>query len=374
MGTDNTKLNTKARLVLFGGFLGTGKTTLISGIASQLSKMGCNTAVITNDQGSVLVDSAFARSAGIHSTEVTGGCFCCSFDAFLDALKSAGAECGKELIILAEPVGSCTDLAATVLLPLLAFHRDLVKVTAFYTLADLPRVRGTWQEKNLINPETPEETLISHQIKEAATLVLSKCDTGDEDSIREAQEVLAEINPDARIISVSARDQKSVTGLSEEIMKKTAPLKNIRTVDLDYGKYAAAESELGWFNGEWHLSSAGSEVDQTELAAAALDALAENRILDSAPHVKVLITCPSGSIKAGLVAGSPSFDSAGLSDSGADRFNCIINIRAASEPEYLKTIARTAIQQVSVEFGLDSEEIFTQALIPGKPEPTHRIR
>ena len=45
--------------------------------------------------------------------EVAGGCFCCRFPDLLAAIRELQATAAPEFI-LAEPVGSCTDLAATV--------------------------------------------------------------------------------------------------------------------------------------------------------------------------------------------------------------------------------------------------------------------
>ncbi len=45
------------RLVLVGGFLGAGKTTLINKAARLLSDSGRSIALIANDQGEALVDT-----------------------------------------------------------------------------------------------------------------------------------------------------------------------------------------------------------------------------------------------------------------------------------------------------------------------------
>lgn len=52
------------RLVLVGGFLGAGKTTLINKAARLLSDSGRSIALIANDQGEALVDTQFAREMG----------------------------------------------------------------------------------------------------------------------------------------------------------------------------------------------------------------------------------------------------------------------------------------------------------------------
>ena len=110
----------KARYIMLGGFLGAGKTTAVSRLARRLSDQGLRVGLITNDQGSNLVDTALLRSQGFATEEIPGGCFCCRFNSLLEASQKLTASARPEVFI-AEPVGSCTDLAATVTALLLQF-------------------------------------------------------------------------------------------------------------------------------------------------------------------------------------------------------------------------------------------------------------
>jgi G3E family GTPase len=49
----------KTRIILVGGFLGAGKTTLLWESARKLTEQGKHVGLITNDQASELVDTAF---------------------------------------------------------------------------------------------------------------------------------------------------------------------------------------------------------------------------------------------------------------------------------------------------------------------------
>src|SRR5690242_18622513 len=103
-------------IVPVGGFLGAGKTTLIFAAARILKTRGLQAAAVLNDQGSNLVDTAYTASQDIPADEVVGGCFCCRFTDLISA-----AERLRKLapdVIFIEPVGSCTDLPATLLRPL----------------------------------------------------------------------------------------------------------------------------------------------------------------------------------------------------------------------------------------------------------------
>ena len=53
--------------------------------------------------------------------EVAGACFCCKFDDLVATAQQLG-EHQQPDVLIAEPVGSCTDLAATVIEPLRQGH------------------------------------------------------------------------------------------------------------------------------------------------------------------------------------------------------------------------------------------------------------
>ena len=102
---------------MIGGFLGAGKTSALLQLAAKLTNQGLKVGLISNDQANGLVDTQRMQAAGHAVEEIAGGCFCCRFDS----LKSAAdrlKERTRPDIFIAEPVGSCTDLVATVIEPL----------------------------------------------------------------------------------------------------------------------------------------------------------------------------------------------------------------------------------------------------------------
>src|SRR5947208_2345554 len=107
----------KARYLMIGGFLGAGKTTSVARLAQKLTADGLKVGLITNDQGSELVDTAMLRARGFDIEEIPGGCFCCRFNSLVDAANKL-TEKSRPDVFIAEPVGSCTDLVATVTYPL----------------------------------------------------------------------------------------------------------------------------------------------------------------------------------------------------------------------------------------------------------------
>src|SRR6185503_10765707 len=105
--------NHQNRYVMVGGFLGSGKTTALSQLAKHLTALKQRVGLITNDQGTGLVDTALLTSRGFAVEEIPGGCFCCRFNSLVEAAARLTSRSRPD-VFLAEPVGSCTDLVATV--------------------------------------------------------------------------------------------------------------------------------------------------------------------------------------------------------------------------------------------------------------------
>ena len=87
-----------------------------------------------NDQDAGLVDTKLALAHHFETREVSGGCFCCHFSDLMDAAEQLLSY--EPDVILAEPVGSCIDLSATILQPLKAFHHQEYRLAPLTVLVD----------------------------------------------------------------------------------------------------------------------------------------------------------------------------------------------------------------------------------------------
>src|SRR6266571_7532399 len=168
----------KARYIMIGGFLGAGKTTSVVRLAQSLSDQGLRIGLITNDQGSELVDTAMLRSRGFATEEIPGGCFCCRFNSLVDAAHKLTVATRPDVFV-AEPVGSCTDLVATVTYPLRRIYGDNFSIAPLSVLVDSIRALrvfglesgGRFSEKVLY--------IYRKQLEEADLIVVNKLDLLD---------------------------------------------------------------------------------------------------------------------------------------------------------------------------------------------------
>lgn len=361
----------KAKLILLGGFLGAGKTTFMMSLARHLSKRGYRVGVITNDQGDLLVDTSFMASAGFSAHEVLDGCFCCNFSSFVqniaEILKGEHPD-----YVIAEPTGSCTDLVATVVTPLSLYHQGLLNIGAYLVLADAPRLAGEFRSMDLLNPITPREVLVSHQIRECRHIVLSKIDAATEEQNQEAIELLQRINREATIHPVSATSDEGMSALVDGIVGDT--VNDIAgAVDIDYDLYAQAEGEMGWYNGRATLSaSSPSHLFDPEDCAFRIAMSCKATVGSPLIHGKVLVTTETGSIKVSVVGGVIRGDITREGSDPVQKCEVTVNLRAVMPPQDLASLANEAIFSCGGET-LSIEEHQFRALVPGAPVPKYRI-
>src|SRR6056297_229646 len=194
-----------SRYLMIGGFLGAGKTTVIQRFAKYLDARGLRVGLITNDQGAGLVDSAIGRSNQFPVEEISGGCFCCRFNSLMEAATTLTAGTRPE-VFLAEPVGSCTDLVATVSLPLQKIYGADYIVSPMSVVVDPIRaaqILGLAEGRKFSDNVT---YIYRKQLEEAEFIVINKLDLIDEDSTASLRTAMEKEFPDATIFEISARD------------------------------------------------------------------------------------------------------------------------------------------------------------------------
>src|SRR5438045_3310683 len=202
---DNGQRTTnKSRYLMIGGILGAGKTTSVVRLAERLTKQGLRVGLITNDQGSELVDTKVLRSRGFATEEIAGGCFCCRFNSLVDAANKLTAATRPEVFI-AEPVGSCTDLVATVTYPLRRIYGDDFFIAPLSVLIDPQRALRVF---GLAEGRAFSDKVLyiyRKQLEEADLIVINKCDAIAPDDLARLREALVREYPQAEVLTVSAR-------------------------------------------------------------------------------------------------------------------------------------------------------------------------
>ena len=359
------------KLHLVGGFLGSGKTTAILQAARLLMGRGLRVGVVTNDQGKYLVDTAFARLASLPAVEVTGGCFCCHYDDLNLRLEELLATI-RPHVVFAESVGSCADIVATVIKPLLALGGERLAPASFSVFADarllLRRLRGQ---------EMPFGEDVSYifdqQIAEAGLLVINKADLLTPQTLPELERKASEAFAKKPRLLQTSLTPEGVWNWVDRIQSGKAALP-AESLQMDYERYAAGEAVLAWLDQEVELRTPAGVGKERFVSAIhrLVDGLAERGA--GIGHIKFLIRPESsGPDPLEIKFSFPTLEEPGweerIPDWDGERVNLLVNARAAMDARELSRLLAWALA------GPDVQVIFKEgeSFHPGAPKPTHRM-
>lgn len=358
------------KFIALSGFLGAGKTTTLIAAARMLEAQGNRVSVVTNDQGTELVDTKLARSSLDSVAEVTGGCFCCKFDDLM-AVVNELLSSGTADTVIAEAVGSCTDLQATVVRPLRKYHGEQFSVAPLTTIVDPHRLRGFARAAARGEPESDLSYLFGKQLAEADVIAVNKTDIIRDDALAALIGALREQYPSAAIISYSAL---TGTGLEELVGAWQDEASWSGDLDVDYDRYAAAEAQLAWHNQRLDLQATGSGgFSPAAWATAALGKLVE-LIGDPASigHAKIMVETEHGVTKVSATGADPSADLA--VETPAQAGTAYVNARVACEPAVMDQAVRDAVAYADAAAATTSSvSSGAVSFKPGYPRPVHRL-
>jgi hypothetical protein len=401
------------RLILLGGFLGAGKTTTALTAAHLLRSRGHRVAIVTNDQGTALVDTHLAAwrlgdrsdGNGVAVAEVTGGCFCCRFEDLADTVREV-VRSARADIVIAEAVGSCADLQATVIRPLRRHYAGEMQLAPLTTVVEPARLAAFAQPG--ADPELAY--LFDRQLEEADIIALNKIDARHPSVVAGLADELRRRFPYALVVAYSgARDVRDLAAAWR------APPAAARDMTVDYDRYAAAEARLAWLNAELRIEpDGGPGFKPVRWAEAALTALSESAAHAGhlIGHAKLSIRTASGLTKASLVEagarpvidptdpGPPPApppepppapppepppepphapppasggDPAGAAGQPVTAGIVTLNVRMACQPVELDALVRAATRRADEAAVTRSAPGGRSAFTPSYPRPVHRL-
>ncbi|MBB5233762.1 CobW family GTP-binding protein [Deinococcus budaensis] len=176
-------------VLVIGGFLGAGKTTLVNHLIRSLPhRLG----VIVNEFGQAGVDGSLIERLQDDVTELTAGCLCCTGrDDLLRALVTTSMREQKPDAVLVELSG-VADPTPVLTTLLERSVRAAFRVTTLVAVVDARHVLQTLRE----HPEA------ARQLAYANVIVLNKTDLADPVRLGHAEDVLRGVNPLARMVRV----------------------------------------------------------------------------------------------------------------------------------------------------------------------------
>lgn len=180
-------MSRKVPVLVVGGFLGSGKTTLVRHLLAEAQRDGVRMAVISNEFGALGIDAALL-AGGESMVELAGGCVCCSLsNELLQTLLTLRNQVDPDRIVIeASGLALPFDTQLHLYRPQV---RDWVGDEACVVVVDAERAGET-------------DPLFEEQLQSADLVVLNKLDLVDEAGAAAARARVAELAPDAPVLEV----------------------------------------------------------------------------------------------------------------------------------------------------------------------------
>ena len=357
----------KTRMLVLGGYLGAGKTTLAVNIARSLKeRRDRSVSIIMNDQGDVLVDTEYSKNAGFDTRDIMGGCFCTNFDNFVSSARTLVTS-GKPDVIIAEPIGTSTNIMSSVVAPMRSLYPDEFSVAPFTVVVDCVRALDILSKKEH-RTEDVVDIIPAHQIREAEIVILSKADLVNKDTLEKVKEAVDTILPGIRMIESSSVDLRNMDEimdfmLSDEISTKTP------TGEQNKG-FACEKAKLGWYSGTFDLVPK-EDVDMYSLETDIMRGIAKEYGSKSIVHVKVLVESEESAAKMSLVEDTMQVDGIYGSRYIKTPGKLVLNARVVSPPKKLEDTMRALIDDMVTKYPMELVMTGEKCFTPKPESPSH---
>jgi Ni2+-binding GTPase involved in maturation of urease and hydrogenase len=360
----------KVRFLMIGGFLGAGKTTTLARLARHYISQGLRVGLVTNDQAQDLVDTNSLRAQGFPVQEVPGACFCCKFDELIGKVQCL-QDSERPDVILTEPVGSCTDLVATVVQPVKDLYGDRFQVAPYAVIFKPSHGLKILRDEAGAGFSPKAAYIFRKQLEEADAILLNRIDELKPAEIDELAALVAEQYPGVPVLRVSAKTGQGFAEVTELLAQDGAFGRKI--LDIDYDVYAEGEAEMGWLNSSVHVAAAAPfALDELLLDIVRRLQGPLQQLGAEVAHLKVIGLWEVLFGVANLVASGTQPELSLPSRSQVREADVIVNARVALDPAVLEREVKQAVAAACQARQAQAEFRQTQSLRPGRPTPTHR--
>jgi hypothetical protein len=359
-------------LHIVGGFLGSGKTTAIISAARHLMDQGKRVGVVTNDQGRYLVDTAFFHSLDVPAVEVTGGCFCCNYED-LEGQLARLRDTVRPDVIFAESVGSCADIVATVVKPLLTLRGpDLAAPSSFSVFADARLLR-----RRVLGMPMPFSDdvvyLFDKQIEEAGMLIVNKRDLLADDQTQAILPLLQVRYPGKALRLQNSLDREDVLAWVGALESgEAAP--PAESLEIDYDRYGAGEAALAWLD-ETLIFTVPEQAGRTVIQRFLTELLARLRESGMAiGHLKLLV---KGGEDEEAKLSFPTLESEnwqeGIPALTGTTVKVLLNARVEASAAELHGLVHAVVAALVADLQVEVQALDVAFFHPSMPHPTYRL-
>jgi G3E family GTPase len=191
------------KIIILGGLLGSGKTSVLMSFAKELSGIGENgkpkVVVIENEIGETGVDDKLLKTGGYKVENMFSGCACCTMSGeMVQNVKDIKRDFDPEMIIIeSSGVGYPHEIKAKI-------KKALDLNSSIVAVVDAKR----WKRMLI-----PMETMLKDQLIDTDFIFVNKIDLVDQEMIDFVNGSVKTFVPEAKVFDVSA-----VSGIDESII------------------------------------------------------------------------------------------------------------------------------------------------------------
>jgi len=179
---------------ILGGFLGSGKTSLLMRLASMYSERKQKVAIVVNESGEIGVDGATLKAQGYDAIELPSGCICCTLSGTLTtALQNIKNDLDPDIIMI-EPTGLALPNKVKDIVHISCIDEDADYIIG---IADIQRFNDLIKKK---------EEFFTRQMTGSDFILINKCDLATPGQLETATDWLAKRFPDKTIMPVSVKE------------------------------------------------------------------------------------------------------------------------------------------------------------------------
>lgn len=338
----------KIKIMLFSGFLGSGKTTTMVSTAKYLKQRGIKVSVITNDLGENLVDTEYARMNGVGVSEIPNGCLCHDVTNFIEVVKQLNEREHPD-IIFAEPVGSCVDLVHNVYQRIDDEYRESVELLPFTCVIDPIRYKSIYMEPEN-NTFSEEATyMYKKQLEDGDIFLLNKCDLISDDEKERIINSLRENFPQSRIVPVCSIRQENYKSWTEEFLNNQKP--SLRKLDIDWDYVMSGAGKMGWYNNILRFKS-NNKCDYNKVVKELVEIIQEKFGSSEIAHLKVMGYDGNEFVKLALTSTNQDVKLTHKLETPHNELSCNINIRALIKADEIDSIVNNSVKIIENKYEL----------------------
>lgn len=207
------------KVIVVSGFLGSGKTSLISLVANEFATSGMRLAVIENEISPLGLDGKLLAKQGLQVRELASGCICCKLQGELrGALEEIAKEYKPDLIFI-EPTGAAAP----------GHVKDAIENSPY---VDEIIMLVILDAKRLGKDGLGQYPFVEQSVRNADLIAINKIDMVKSDIVDSLLKSAGDLNEFASIIPLSLESGENLTQFTEKLKSVEESTSLIKTLHI----------------------------------------------------------------------------------------------------------------------------------------------